>query len=36
MEPLQFSDHQVTLTHGSQIRVDGVAYTPDVSNRFDA
>ncbi|WP_135535214.1 HalOD1 output domain-containing protein [Halostella pelagica] len=32
----QFSDHQVTVTHDSQILVDGVAHTPDVSNRFDA
>lgn len=27
----QYSDHQVTVTHDSQILVDGVAYTPDAS-----
>lgn len=27
----QFSDHQVTVTHDSQILVDGEAYTPDAS-----
>ncbi|KPN29393.1 hypothetical protein SY89_00106 [Halolamina pelagica] len=32
----QFSDHQVTVSHDSRILVDGVAYSPDVSNSFDA
>jgi hypothetical protein len=27
----QFSDHQVTVTHDSQILVDGVAYSRDAS-----
>jgi len=31
----QFADHQVTVNHDSQILVDGIAYTPDVSDRFD-
>lgn len=26
----QYSDHHVTVTHDSQILVDGVAYTPEV------
>jgi hypothetical protein len=32
----QFSDHQVTVDHESRIRVDGVTYTPDVSNCSDS
>ena len=32
----QFADHQVTVAHDSRILVDGIEYTPDVSNRFDA
>jgi hypothetical protein len=32
----QFSDHQIIVTHDSQILVDGVAYSSDISNRFDA
>jgi len=32
----QFSDHQITVSHDSRILVDGVAYSPDVSNSFDA
>jgi len=31
----QYAGHQVTVDHRSQIRVDGVTYTPDASNRFD-
>ena len=31
----QYSDHQVTVTNGSQVVVDGVAYTPNVSSTFD-
>jgi hypothetical protein len=28
----QFSDHQITVNHESQILVDGVKYTPDTLN----
>jgi len=31
----QYSDHQVTVTHDSEILVDGVAYTPDASVSSD-